>query len=285
MAGVVDSHVHMFPSWMIEQRERLVHADPWFGALYANPRAVLVDTVGLISAMDEAGVEHAVVCGFPWRDPGLCREHNEAMAAAAQSAEGRLSWLGIVVPGTAEAELETKRCLDLGARGIGELNADAQGFDWRDRDALDAIVDQCQRAKRPLLLHASEPVGHRYPGKGTATPDKLLAFLDAFPDVAVVAAHWGGGLPFYELMPEVAQICANVVYDCGASTYLYRPAVFRTVLDLAGPERVLFGSDFPVLRMDRFLNRVRAVSWRDGAEHDLVLGGNARRVFGIGVDE
>jgi predicted TIM-barrel fold metal-dependent hydrolase len=132
-----------------------------------------------------------------------------------------------------------------------------------------------------VLLHASEPVGHHYPGKGTATPDKLLEFLRAFPHLRVVAAHWGGGLPFYELMPEVERLCANVVYDCGASTYLYRPAIFRTVLDLVGAERVLFGSDFPVLKMDRFLQRVRALHWADVAEHDLVLGGNARRVFGI----
>ena len=84
------------------------------------------------------------------------------------------------------------------------------------------------------MLHASEPVGHRYPGKGTATPDRLLQVYRALPDLPVVLAHWGGGLPFYELMPEVAALTRNVVYDTAASTYLYRPAVFRTVLDVVG---------------------------------------------------
>jgi predicted TIM-barrel fold metal-dependent hydrolase len=133
------------------------------------------------------------------------------------------------------------------------------------------------------MLHTTEPVGHAYPGKGTATPDRLLAFLLAFPRLRVVAAHWGGGLPFYELMPEVATAAANVVYDSAASTYLYRHQVFRTVLDLVGPGRVLFASDYPVLRQDRFLRRTLAAGLSP-EEFELVLGDNARRIYRLPLD-
>jgi predicted TIM-barrel fold metal-dependent hydrolase len=141
------------------------------------------------------------------------------------------------------------------------------------------LVDVCVTYDRPVMLHTTEPVGHTYPGKGTATPDRLVAFLENFPLLRVVAAHWGGGLPFYELMPEVARLAERVVYDSAASTYLYRFEVFRTVLDLVGPERVMFGSDYPVLRQDRFLRRVRQTSWRDTAEEQAVLGETARHVY------
>jgi predicted TIM-barrel fold metal-dependent hydrolase len=132
-----------------------------------------------------------------------------------------------------------------------------------------------------MMLHTSEPVGHSYPGKGTATPDRVLAFLSAYPELPVVLAHWGGGLPFYELMPEVAALAARVVYDTAASTYLYRPQVFRAVLDLVGSDRVLFASDHPILRMDRFLRRVIASGGLRSHEIEPVLGGNARRVYGL----
>ncbi|MDP9375226.1 MAG: amidohydrolase family protein, partial [Chloroflexota bacterium] len=136
----------------------------------------------------------------------------------------------------------------------------------------------------PLLLHASEPVGHAYPGKGTATPDRLLRFLAAYPDLRVVAAHWGGGLPFYELMPEVAAATRNLWYDSAASTYLYHFAVFPRVAALAGPERILWGTDFPLLRQAPFLRRTRE-SGLDGPALAAVLGGNARRLFwGVGED-
>ena len=69
-------------------------------------------------------------------------------------------------------------------------------------------------------------------------------------------------MPFYELMPEVAALTRNVVYDTAASSYLYRADVFRAVLDIAGPERVLWASDHPVLGMGRFL-RPDATAGRD----------------------
>lgn len=256
--------------------------DRWFELLYTNPKALLASVETLIAAMEQSAVTHAVLCGFPWSDPGLCHEHNAYMADAVQRFPDRLSWLGIAIPNHPGGPEEATWCFAQGAVGIGELNADAQGFDWRDAVALRPLVELCVQANRPVLLHASEALGHHYPGKGTATPDKLLIFLEAFRELRVVAAHWGGGLPFFELMPEVAAATGNVVYDCAASTYLYRPQIFRTVLDLVGPERVLFGSDYPVLRMDRFLKRVLDVDWRNDAERDAVLAGNARNVFGIG---
>ena len=45
------------------------------------------------------------------------------------ASNGRLAWLGIVAPASSDAAAETERCLALGASGIGELNADAQGVD------------------------------------------------------------------------------------------------------------------------------------------------------------
>lgn len=277
--------MHIFPPEVVLRRADLLLREGWFGTLYENPRALLIDADGLIGAMDAAGVDHALLCGFPWVDPALCREHNAYLADAVARFPDRLSWLGIVAPGHAGAANEAQGCFEAGAVGIGELNADAQGFDWRDADRLRPLVEVCKVAARPLLLHASEPVGHHYPGKGSATPDKLLAFLTDAQEITVVAAHWGGGLPFYELMPEVARVTQNVVYDSAASTYLYRAAIFRTVLDLVGADRVLFGSDYPVLRMDRFLDRVDATTWRDEREQRAVLGENARRIFGIDLKE
>ncbi len=78
-------------------------------------------------------------------------------------------------------------------------------------------------------------------------------------------------------MPEIADATRNVVYDTAATTYLYNFMVFDTVARIAGPERILFGSDFPVLGQRRLLNRVRE-SVRE-SNLDLLLGQNARRVY------
>jgi predicted TIM-barrel fold metal-dependent hydrolase len=278
---VIDSHVHVFPPHFVAGREAFLARDGWFELLYTNPKSLLVTADSLIETMELAGVTHAVLCGFPWSDAGLCREHNAYMADAVTDHPGRLSWLGIVDPNQSGCETDAAWCFEHGARGLGEFNADAQRFDWRDTKAIDGVFRLCLELDVPVLVHASEAIGHDYPGKGTATPERLLAFLGRFPSLRVIGAHWGGGLPFFELMPEIAVAAANVVYDCAASTYLYRPRIFRTVIDIVGAERVLFGSDYPVLRMDRFLRRVLELDWQSAEERDAVLSGNARRVFGI----
>jgi uncharacterized protein len=276
---IVDAHTHAFPPAWIADRVNHCRRDRWFGDLYEAPSAKMIDAVELMSAMDSAGVAQAIACGWPWLDPGLCREHNDYLADAARKSNGRLAWLGIVAPASPDAAAETERCLALGASGIGELNADAQGVDIAQPGLLADVVAVLTAAEWPLLLHASEPVGHRYPGKGTATPDRLLTFLSANPELRVVLAHWGGGLPFYELMPEVAAHTRNVVYDTAASSYLYRPGVFRTVLDIAGRERVLWASDHPVLGMGKFLDRTKRLAAIHPDERALVMGDNARRVY------
>ncbi len=281
-AAVVDAHTHLFGPDVVRGREALLGREPWFGTLYANPKAALAGEADLLAAMDGAGVQTAVACGFPWSDPGRCRAENDVLAEASRRGDGRIAWLASVSPTRGqEAAREAARAFAAGASGLGELNADGQGFDLADPASFAPVALACIEADRPLLLHASEPVGHAYPGKGTATPDKLLAFIGAFPSLRVVLAHWGGGLPFYELMPEVAVACRNVWYDTAASTYLYRPAVFRAGLDIVGREKVLWGSDYPVLGMERFLRRCRDAAGVRDDEVDALFGGNARRVYGL----
>jgi uncharacterized protein len=275
---IVDAHVHVFPPEFIRRRDELVETDRWFGELYRNTRASLATIEELITSMDEAHIDVSVLCGFPFSDPALCREHNAYMASCAREYPSRIAWLGTVVPSDPSAEDLARQALEYGACGIGELNADGQGFDLVEPEMLASLVRVCEVHERPIMFHVSEPVGHSYPGKGTATPNKLIRFLEAYPDVSIVAAHWGGGLPFYELMPEVATATRNVVYDSAATTYLYRFPVFRSVIDLVGARRVLFASDYPVLRQDRLRLRVERLalphdSWK------LIMGENAVRFY------
>jgi uncharacterized protein len=280
LAPIIDGHVHVFPEYVFEHRDDLVAEDRWFGELYANSRARLASTEDLLESMTLSAIDVSVLCGFPWSDSGLCKLHNDYMAESAAQNPREISWLATVLPSDPTAPEEAARAFERGAVGIGELNADGQGFDLSRPDELGALIEVCLEYDRPIMFHTSEPVGHAYPGKGTATPTKLLTFLERFPDVRVVAAHWGGGLPFYEMMPEVAELTRNVVYDSAATSYLYRFPVFRTVIDLVGPRRVLFASDYPVLGQERLRKRVM----RLGIPTDtlsLIMSENARAVYRI----
>lgn len=279
-AVIIDAHTHAFSPGVVTSRAAMCGREAWFGQLYQTPRSLLTGAADLLTSMELAGISHSIICGFPWKDPGLCRDQNTFFAEAARDSGGRLSWLAAVSPLASGAAADAVAAFEVGAVGVGELNADAQGFDLLRPEHLAAIAEVCVVHDKPLMLHASEPVGHVYPGKGTATPERLLACATAHPHLKLVAAHWGGGLPFYELMPEVSAATRNVVYDSAASTYLYRFDVFRTVLDLAGAGRVMFASDFPILRQDRFLRRVEAQHMTD-EERAAVMWKTAASVYGI----
>lgn len=278
---IIDAHTHIFPPDFIRERATLAARDPWFAATHGATGARLATAEDLLASLDGAGIAAAVACGWPWRDNGICRAHNDYLLDAARRWPGRILPLAIVAPLTGRAALaEAIRALDAGAVGLGELNADAQGFNFADPAPLAPLAAALVERDRPLLVHTSEPIGHHYPGKGTATPDRLLTFLRAQPDLRLIAAHWGGGLPFYALMPEVAALTRNVWYDAAATTYLYDFAVFRHVAALVGPARILWGTDYPLLRHGPFLRRTREAGL-EAAALAAILGGNARGLFGL----
>ena len=147
-------------------------------------------------------------------------------------------------------------------------------------DVLRRVMGLAAEAAVPVVVHASEPVGHDYPGKGATTPDRLLLLARAFPEVAFIFAHFGGGIPFYALMPEVADSLSNVYFDSAATPYLYRPEVYAVSATTAGADRILFGSDFPLIGQGRALSGARKGGLND-ADIACVLGGNAAGLFGM----
>ena len=106
----------------------------------------------------------------------------------------------------------------------------------------------------------------------------IYSFISRFPDLRLVCAHWGGGLPFYALMPEVGSALDNVWFDTAASPFLYRPQIFRHVIDMVGADKILFGSDYPLIAQPRLISDIRSLQLT-GEVEALILGGNAQRLL------
>jgi predicted TIM-barrel fold metal-dependent hydrolase len=286
-SGVVDAHIHLFPPEVREHRQRYLDGDPFFARLYGNPKARMVGVEQALADMDRDGVAKAVIAGWPWQSHDVCVEHNSWASEQVRLHPDRFAALAVVQPDAGQiAVREVERCLDGGMVGVGELNTDGQNCRL-DSAGLMAVAKVCAERDAPLLLHANEPVGHVYPGKGTLALAAIYDLVRAAPELRLVLAHWGGGLPFYELMPEVRMASVNVCYDTSASPLLYEPRVFRLAVELVGARKVLFGSDYPLelypgsggkSGFRRFLDEIRRLKL--GAEAEAsVFGGNARRVF------
>jgi hypothetical protein len=276
---IVDAHVHIFPEEIQRERERFCARDSGFASVYGSPKARMVTAEQVLHVLDQSGIHGAVVFGFPWIDPALCELHNDYLMEVSTDPAGRLLALGCVSPGLGKTGVrEAERCLRGGLAGIGEV-ATYGGAAGMDTLFFNDLAELLETRRRPLVLHATESVGHEYPGKDHTDLAALYRWLAAHPGLDVVLAHWGGGLFFYELMPEVRRTCSRVFYDTAASPFLYRPEIYDIALRIVGRERILLGSDFPLIQPLRYLKEVNSLGLPEESVRGL-LGDNALRLYG-----
>lgn len=276
---IVDAHIHIFPPEVVANRSRFLALDAYFAALYASPRARLATAEEAIASMDRHGIAGAFALGFGWRDPALCRFHNDYLIEVQRRHGDRLACFAALQPLDRPAALaELARVAAAGLRGVGELMPHGQGYVLDDWSVMDPLAEALVALDWPVVIHVSEPVGHSYPGKGDVSPVAAWQLAGRHPLLRAIFAHWGGGLPFYELMPEVAATLRRSFYDSAASTYLYRFEVFRIVAQICGADRILFATDYPLLRQGPFLQKVRALGLPEPAER-LILGESAARLM------
>ncbi len=278
---IIDFHTHVFPPKVKQKRSQYIERDPCFALLYAKKEAKIATTEELIDSMDREGIDVSVIVNFGWITHELCVETNDYILESIARFPKRLIGFGTVQPQSLNAAIdEIERCAQNGARGIGEMRPDIQLLDLEDEPIVSPFMEAIKTNRLIFLTHASEPVGHEYPGKGIVTPDVLYPFLTKYPDVTIVCAHWGGGLPLYALMPEVQKSLQNVYFDTAASPLLYQPQIYTLVSQLVGAEKILFGSDYPLLPPSRLLQEINATALTD-EEKRLVTGENARKLLDI----
>ena len=276
---IIDCHTHIFPPEFAAAREKLARACRYFGLLYGNPKSRMADAEHLLASMKRAGIDRAVAFGFPFADAGRLRAANDYVCDAAARSEGRIIPFAVVNPAEpASAERELERLAGRGLKGIGELMPDGQDFRLDDARVVDGLLKTAAQSGLAVMVHGSEPVGHEYPGKGHVTPDVICRVAARLPELRIIAAHWGGGLIAYELMPEVAETLRNVWYDSAASSLLYDDRAYAAGALLA-PRKILFATDFALLSQQRMLTRARAALAGSPALADF-LGDNAQRLLG-----
>ena len=278
---IIDFHTHVFPSWIKKNRSQYVDSDPAFALLYADKKAKIATTDDLIESMDRDGVDVSVIVNYGWTTHELCVETNDYILDSVARYPRRLIGFCSVQLLLLDAALaEIERCAAAGIRGVGEMRPDMMLLDFTRKEEMQPFAEVLRKHGLLLMVHASEPVGHLYPGKGIVTPDILYPFISNFPDLTVVCAHWGGGLPFYALMPEVKQALENVYFDTAASPFLYTAQIYSQVSQLVGAEKILFGSDYPLIPPSRFLEEIAATDLSEEGK-ELILYGNAQRLLGI----
>ncbi|MGB6064933.1 MAG: amidohydrolase family protein [Desulfomonilaceae bacterium] len=276
---IVDAHVHLLPRKVQQDRTPFCHSDLAFGSIYSSGKAKVVSEADIIRYLDDSDIDLAIVFGFPWEQHDLVRQNNDEIWEFHHRYPHRIIPFAILSPmGGEGAHLEAERALDGGFAGIGELAMYHGGWSRADFEALSPSLELARKARVPVMIHVNEPVGHPYPGKIPVDFRGLLHIIEANPDVDFILSHFGGGVFVYGLMPEIAGILSRTYLDTAASPFLYDHRIFEVACRIMGPEKIVFGSDYPLIPLARYLKELDKAEV-DGALRERILGGNIRRLL------
>ncbi len=290
---VIDSHVHLYPPAL--NRDPAAWADARGEAHWAvlslrrrqdgRPVQGFPAVADLLRAMDRAGIARAVLLGWYWQRAESCAEQNRFYAECVRLHPDRLSAFAALQPaaGRTATLAELHRAREEGLTGLGELSPHSQGYAI-EAPAFREVLGLAAEFKLPVNLHVTDPKGRDYPGRVQTPLADFVRLATEFPGTTFILAHWGGRLP---LQPGAVKLPANIHYDTAATPLLYGAEIWQEFIRAVGPDRVLFGSDFPLNLYPRLEPEAELVRLVDEARSarlsagvlEAVFHGNAERVL------
>jgi len=227
-----------------------------------------------VSAMDAGGVSKALISA--WYAPKNVMISNDEVASFVEQAEDRLVGVGSVdISRPMQAVAEIRRCVrELGFKAIRVLP-----WLWEapptDRRFYPVYVACCE-----LGVPFCTQIGHTGPlmPSEVGRPIYLDQVALDFPDLAIVGGHIG--YPWTDEAIAVATKHENVYIDTSAYTVRRYPSQLLDYMKSHGKEKVLFGTNYPMILPAKALSGVGELGLSDEVA-SLFLAGNARRVFGL----
>lgn len=171
---------------------------------------------------------------------------------------------------------------DFGVRGF-KFHPSIQAFFPDDRSCW-PLYEVIAEAKLPAIFHTGQTgIGSGMPRGGGillkySNPMHLDEVAAEFPDMQIVMAH--PGVPWQDEQLAVALHKPNLWIDLsGWSPKYFEPKLVQYANTLL-KDRVLFGSDYPVLHPDRWMKDFAAAPFKDDVR-PLILKENAKRLLGL----
>lgn len=171
-----------------------------------------------------------------------------------------------------------------GIKGVGELNPSRQRFFPNDRRFY-RIWETCAELGLVVMFHSG------FPGAGAGTPGgggnrlengRPIPYLDDiaadFPELRIISAHpaWPWHLENLALVWHKS----NVYLDLSGWAPKYLPAEVVRYADSLIVDRVLFGTDWPVMTVDRWMTEFEELPFKDESRRKILLD-NAVALFGL----
>jgi aminocarboxymuconate-semialdehyde decarboxylase len=288
------------------------------GKRIGSARREFVQIEHILAEMQKSGVDAVLLCPWvslvryeasPKESQAACQVQNDALARTVEKHPNKIAALGMVPlqdPELAVRELE--RLVKCGLKGV-EIGTHVNGTypgDVRFRPFWEA----CQSLDVLVFIHPVEGGGRTelrdyYMWNVTGNPLEttiaaahliLSGTMEAYPRLKILLAHGGGGLPSlrgrldrgFEQRPEINKVIPRPPSEYLEQFYFdsitHNPAVLHGLVEFAGAEHVLLGSDYPFDMGNENPSELVRAAGLGREDEDKILGGNAARLLGWRIE-
>jgi len=268
--------------------EALSHRPEWTDAFFIDKMKGQHDAAGIsleamLADMDEAGVERAFLVAAKTGRPGLPGCYHmppEVVARAVEAHPDRFFGLIGIDP---YQGMEGVRALERAVREMGFIGAHLYPH-WFELPPNHAkyypYYAKCIELDIPIQMQVGQSLiyskDHRC--RSVGRPIYLDDIACDLPELKLIGSHVG--VPWHDEMIAMAWKHENVYICTDAHSPKYWPESVWRYIDSYGQDKVIFGTDFPVLRFQRTLEEIRARDLKPQAARKF-LRDNAVRVYGL----
>jgi predicted TIM-barrel fold metal-dependent hydrolase len=235
----------------------------------------------MLRMMDEAGIERSLLIATKTGRlglPGSWHLPYELVAEAVRAHPDRFSALAGLDP---YEGMSGVRALERAVRDMGFVGAHMYPHWFElapDHAKWYPFYAKCVELDVPVQMQVGQSLVYTPEQrlKSVGRPIALDAVACDFPELKLVGIHIG--IPWTDEMIAMAWKHPNVYIGCDAHSPKYWPASFVQFINTYGQDKVLFGTDYPVLDFVRTREELEALGLREEAKRKL-LRENARRLY------
>lgn len=264
MQKIVNAHCHIYPEKIADKAVTGIRD---FYDLDMSLNGKLDD---LIRDGNTVGVTHYLVHSVA-TTPKQVKSINEFIAESVNTHPDLFTGFGTLHPDSEDLQGDFDYLIELGLKGV-KLHPDFQMFAMNEERAF-RIGEVVSKGNVPMLVHCGD---FRY---NYSNPDQIKPFLDKFPDITFIGAHFAGWSIWEEATEKLAGT-PNLYVDLSSSLYDLTPETALRLIHAYGADRVLWGTDYPMWESESEMEYFNRIDLTD-EERELILYKNASKLLGL----
>ena len=230
MQKIVNAHCHIYPEKIAS---KAVIGIKDFYDLDMSLNGTVND---LIKDGNKIGVTHYLIHSVA-TTPKQVKSINEFISESVKIQPNLFTGFGTLHPDSDDIQADFDYLIELGLKGV-KLHPDFQQFALNDDKSFE-IGKIINDANVPVLIHCGD---FRY---DFSNPSQLKPFLNEFPDLTVIGAHFAGW-SMWEYATEQLSDVENLYVDLSSSLYALSSQVALDLIHSYGSDKVLWGTDYPM---------------------------------------